>query len=266
MIARTIRSAARLFGVAVLRQSTLDGLLTENQRLRAAVVPHMPAEPPVAQEFAMPGLAGAALQKLLTEHAFHTVLDVGAGAQRHAQVFARHGKAVTAVDFGSSVYHRQKVAMRTGEIAEILGDFNLLQFDTPFDCVWASHVLEHQLDAHQFLRKLVALTKDGGILAITVPPFKHEIVGGHVSFWNAGLLLYRLVLAGCDCAQASCLAYGYNISVIVRKRPIADLDALRLEFDAGDIRKLRRYLPPQIAYTSNALDDPFDGNIVRLNW
>lgn len=266
MITRTIQHAARWLGLAVLRKSTLERLLAENQGLRAGTLVGLPPVPPVAQEFAATGTGTAALEKLLAEYSFHTVLDVGAGAQHHARAFARHGKAVTAVDFGSSVYHRQKPAGQGGEIVEILGDFNQLTFDSTFDCVWASHVLEHQLDVHRFLCKLVGLVREDGLLAVTVPPLKHEIVGGHVSLWNAGLLLYRLVLAGCDCSEARVLAYGYNISVIVRKRTIPDLHALGLEQDAGDIRKLRAFFPPGIAFHSNELDDPFDGNLSRINW
>jgi hypothetical protein len=82
--------------------------------------------------------------------------------------------------------------------------------------VWCSHVLEHQPNAGLFLAKLIRDCRDGGILAITVPPAKTEIVGGHVSLWNAGLLLYRLALTGIDCRDARVKTYGYNVSVIVR--------------------------------------------------
>src|SRR5690606_36120022 len=81
----------------------------------------------------------------------------------------------------------------------------------------------------------------GGVLALTVPPLKSRIVGGHVSLWNAGLLLYNLVLAGFDCSRARILQYGYNISVILTKTP-AELPR-DLSFDRGDLRRLRPFLP-----------------------
>jgi hypothetical protein len=93
-----------------------------------------------------------------------------------------------------------------------------MTFDSRFDCVWASHVLEHQLNVGLFLRKIFEVANEGAAVCVTVPPSQPKILGGHVSFWNAGLLLYNLVHAGFDCRDASVLRYGYDISVIIRKR------------------------------------------------
>ena len=175
-------------------------------------------------------------------------------------MFLRHGKQVTAVDYGQSVYFEQN----RGRIDTIIGDFNEINFDQTYDCLWCSHVLEHQLNPNRFLTKVHRILREGGVLAITVPPLKHEIVGGHVTVWNAGLLMYNLVLAGFDCRLAGILKYGYNISLLVNKttaHPPADL-----AFDRGDIRKLRRFLPSTLAFSHNEVDDPFDGWITRLNW
>lgn len=226
----------------------------------------LPPEPQLAPEFSQVGLSGAALQKLIEEYEFHSVLDIGAGALAHSNVFAQNSKAVTAVDFGTSVYHRHKVSTKAGEIVEVIGDFNKTSFAEKFDCIWASHVLEHQLNVQDFLRKVVDDLREGGVLAISVPPLKHEIVGGHVSLWNAGVLLYRLVLAGMDCSSAKVLSYGYNISVIVVKRSIVDLEKLGLDFDAGDIRRIRPYLPPSLPFRPNQFDDPFDGHLINVRW
>ena len=74
--------------------------------------------------------------------------------------------------------------------------------------------------------------KDDGVLAITVPPGESLVIGGHLTNWNAGILLYNLVLAGFDC---------------------------------GDLRKITPYLP-NVEYRSNDRDDNFKGNIYSLNW
>lgn len=206
-----------------------------------------------------PQFAGLALWRVLLDYDFRTVLDVGGGAGEQAAVFEAFGKHVTSVDYGRSVYFERRHPMR--EV--IVGDFNQLELPQRYDLVWCSHVLEHQLDAHRFLRKLHEATKEGGILALTVPPAKSEIVGGHVSLWNAGLLLYRLVLAGFDCRQARVRRYDYNISVLLEKRSIA---LPELAYDAGDLRRLRPWLPEALPWRPNALDDPFDGDIDRLNW
>ena len=117
-----------------------------------------------------------------------------------------------------------------------------------------------------FLRKVVGCAKEGGILAITVPPYKEEIIGGHVSLWNAGLLLYHLILAGCDCRDAHIKKYGYNISVEVEKKTIDPFEVVT--YDVGDIQRLRKYFPREIEFYDEFLhrDTPFDGNIWELNW
>jgi SAM-dependent methyltransferase len=207
-----------------------------------------------------PQFAGEALWKLLADYDFATVLDVGCGAGEAADVFLAFGKEVTAVDYGRSVYF----ARAPGHLNTRIGDFATMQFETPFDCVWCAHVLEHQRNAGVFIDRLVAATREGGVLAISVPPAKSQIVGGHVSLWNAGLLLYQLVLAGLDCAEAAVASYGYNVSVIVRKRSIT-LPA-DLAWDSGDLRRLRPFLPASLPFEPNELDDPFNGEITRLNW
>lgn len=206
-----------------------------------------------------PQLAGLALWRVLADYDFDTVLDVGGGAGEHAAVFEAFGKHVTSVDYGKSVYFERRDARR----AVIVGDFNTLELPGRYDLVWCSHVLEHQLDPHRFLTRLHAATKEGGVLALTVPPAKNEIVGGHVSLWNPGLLLYRLVLAGFDCRLARVRRYGYNISVLLEKRSIT---LPELAYDCGDLRRLRPFLPAALPFAPHALDDPFDGDFERLAW
>jgi SAM-dependent methyltransferase len=208
---------------------------------------------------AEPQFAGLALWRVLADYDFHTVLDVGGGAGEQAAVFEAFGKHVTSVDYGKSVYFERHHAQRD----VIVGDFNTLELPRRYELVWCSHVLEHQLDPHRFLQRLHAALQEGGVLAVTVPPAKSEIVGGHVSLWNAGLLLYRLVLAGFDCRQARVRRYGYNISVLLEKRSI---ELPELAYDCGDLRRLRAYLPDALTWRSNALDDPFEGEFERLNW
>lgn len=196
--------------------------------------------------------ADMALQKLCEDFEFDTVLDVGSGAGLHADLFKKVGKEVTAVDFGTSIYFKQ----RDDKYEYYQGDFMEIDFGKKFDCVWASHVLEHQPNPGKFIERLIDLTIPGGIIAISVPPLKHDIVGGHLTLWNAGLLLYNLVFAGLDCSSASVRTYGYNISVITRniKRNIVTLD-----YDSGDINKLANYFPMKVG-------EGFDGRIKTLNW
>lgn len=169
----------------------------------------------------------------LIEMDFTTVLDLGSGEGVHAEAFKLAEKKVTTVSLVKP--------------ADYVGDY--LQFNLPqFDCIWASHVLEHQRNVGTFLDKCFNDLKEGGILAITVPPLKPEIVGGHLSLWNAGLLLYNLILAGFDCSNASVMTRGYNISVIVRKVK-ADINGLVMDF--GDIEKIAHYFPLEVKHGFN---------------
>lgn len=171
------------------------------------------------------------------------ILDIGAGREngvRNMAILAGHEYEV--FDFA------------TGKDWEV-GPFKASLHDR-YDGIWMSHVLEHLLDVNHSLLRVGWALKPGGILCITVPPAKPEIVGGHVSLWNAGLLLYRLVLAGFDCSQAAVKTYGYNISVLLRYK-WAELPVLQK--DAGDIEALAHLFPFPVK-------QGFNGNIQTHNW
>jgi SAM-dependent methyltransferase len=182
--------------------------------------------------------AAQAFRTLLEEYPFTSVLDVGAGRCEHALEFARQGKRVTAVD--------HQMRQRTGDAIDFIqADFtdpDCVVWARKFDCVWCSHTLEHQRNVGWLLDCMVQCLPDDGILAITVPPLKHRIVGGHLSLWNMGLLCYNLIMAGLDLRGATTLQEGYDISVIVRKK-MFDRRKLRLFYDNGDISALSPYFP-----------------------
>lgn len=183
----------------------------------------------------------AARNKLLTMD-FTTVLDVGSGDGTHAKAFREAGKQVTTLDIAPP--------------ADIVGDYMRYYPREGFDCLWCAHVLEHQLNVNEFLDKCYWDLKEGGILAVTVPPLKHQIVGGHVTLWNEGLLLYNLILAGFDCSDAMVGVYGYNISLIVRKKRAV---YPKLNYDRGDIEKLAPFFPIEARQN-------FNGQTGNVNW
>ena len=197
--------------------------------------------------------AGETLDKLINDFEFSTVLDVGSGEGKHSDLLENNGKKVTSIDFGKSIYFEKRNQNHTC----IFGDYYSYDFDEQFDAIWASHVLEHQPNPNLFLKKIYKDLKEGGILAITVPPLKHEIVGGHVTLWNAGLLMYQLIMAGFDCSDISIKSYGYNISVLLKKKSISTFPDLT--YDSGDIMKLADFFP-------KGTTEPCDGNIKELNW
>ncbi len=191
------------------------------------------------------------LRYLIKNYKFNTVLDIGSGSGQHAKILRNSGKKVTEIDMGRSIYSKRRKD-------EIFIEANYLdtEFAKGFTAIWICHVLEHQLNVHQFLRKVHNDLKEGGILAITVPPLKNAIVGGHISLWNAGLLLYHLILAGFNCKDVSIKKYGYNITIILQKETIK---LPQLDYDYGDITKLLEYFP-------KGLHEGFNGNITELNW
>jgi SAM-dependent methyltransferase len=191
-----------------------------------------------------------ALEKLLRDYQFQTVLDVGCGTGRHLKRFRQAGKQAVGIDY---------VGLCEGVI---VADYLAHEFAEPFDCLWLSHVLEHQVNVNLFLKKVYRDLKEGGILVVTVPPLKHPIVGGHVTLWNAGLLLYNLVLAGFDCSQARIKQYGYNISLITPKIPAA-IPQAKLRFGDGDLELLRDFFPshPRLVWGQGTR-----GDLQQLRW
>lgn len=181
--------------------------------------------------------ANVGLHRLCTQYTFSTVLDVGAGAGEHAKILHDLGKKVTKLDLGVSVYAQKS---EKDEIESIIADANTVEFKNKFDCVWVSHMLEHQPNVGLFLGRVRSWTREGGIIAVTVPPAKFELVGGHLSLWTPASLLYNLVLAGIDCSDAQLLHYGYNITAIVHNRAVTLPD---LHYDQGDIGRLAAFFP-----------------------
>lgn len=213
-------------------------------------------------------LAEEALKYVINNFEFNTVLDVGCGEGLHSGIFADNGKCVTALDYGKSFYFQNMKA--DSRIKRIIADVSSYECEEQFDLVWCSNVLEHQLNPHNFLCKLHFLVKEKGILAITVPHLSTQdrVQGGHVSVWNAGLLLYHLVLAGFDCSEAHVKSYesnvGISVSVIVEKKTINVLK--KLNYDRGDVRLIKPFLPKDIVFIDAGDDDHFVGDIQCLNW
>lgn len=180
--------------------------------------------------------------RLLRMAEIRTILDVGSGDGEQARAMRHYGRRVTTISLC--------------EPADYVGDFLSWKSMEKFDAVWACHVLEHQTNPGMFLKACRERLNPGGVLAVTVPPAKHEIVGGHVTLWNAGLLLYQLILAGFDCRRARVGTYGYNISVIV---PASSEALPKLEYDYGDIERLAPWFPVLVC-------EGFDGELNDIGW
>lgn len=178
------------------------------------------------------------------------VLDVGSGPEElHANVLRCNDIQVDTCDFHKT--------------ATYYGNFNEVDIPKVYDAVWSSHCLEHQLNVNSYLKKVVSVCRDDGLICVTVPPAKDLIVGGHVSLWNPGLLLYNLVLAGLDCSQAQVKRYGYNISVIVTKQTF---EMPELKFIGTDLGVLRPYFPAELEWVGSEGRPKFSGKLSKIGW
>jgi len=175
------------------------------------------------------------------------VLDVGSGQkEKHAELIRQAGHTVETFDFYDNNTYT--------------GDYNSLEIKKVYDGIWCAHCLEHQLNVQSFLKKIKSNLKEGGWLAITVPPLKHQIVSGHLSLWNAGLLLYNLIIAGFNCEDAKVKTYDYNISIVVKNK---SFESPQLNYNYGDLITLYDYFPKQLERNKKGF---FDGQIKELNW
>ena len=199
---------------------------------------------------------GSKILKILLRKKFTSILDIGPGKLEAVDELIKKNKKVDICEFDDGHYFNNK-KLTTDQVNEcFFGDFNEIEFNKTWDAIWCSHVLEHQLNPNFFLKKINMLLKENGYLAIVVPPRKPIIVGGHVSLWNAGLLLYHLVLAGFDCSEAQVLQYDYNIGIILKKKKI---NLPKIHHDVGDLLILKKYFPFDIS------TDNFNGDIFNLN-
>lgn len=160
------------------------------------------------------------------------VLDLGSGEGIHAQAMKDAGLA--------------PVTLSLIPPADIVADFFAPELETllpPLDAIWASHVLEHQVNPGLFLGRCFDLLPEGGLLAITVPHDRRDLAGGHVIAWNEGLLAYHLVLAGFDCRRASVGLYRRQLSFVLEKTSRPPVNGIIN--DCGDLEKLSPFFPEQ---------------------
>lgn len=169
-----------------------------------------------------------------------SILDVGSGSGFHADLFRDEGFSVIT----------NSLIPPADIIGDFLGDEFLPQLDGAVDGIWASHVLEHQVDPGAFLRRCFAILAEGGVLAITVPHDRRDLAGGHVIAWSEGLLAYHLVLAGFDCSRARVGLYSRQLSFVVRKVSRPPVEGLIN--DKGDLEKLAEFFPWPVRHRGTA--------------
>lgn len=202
-------------------------------------------------------MAQDALEKCCQMSSIKTVLDIGCGKGNHSNIFAEFGKCVTGIDAGFTC------RTDTQKFKFIKGDFETYQFEEKYDLVWCSHVLEHQLNVENFIKKIFSCVKDNGYVCITVPDEMNGwVIEGHVHFWNAGQLMCNIIHCGFSCRHAEVKTYAGNVSVLVPKEPIEKMPA-----DYRMMASTREYYPANMICKKSRFGGVFfDGNIESLNW
>jgi len=157
------------------------------------------------------------------------LLDLGAGAGRHAYGALEQGARVVALDH-SEAEAKDCAAFLTalveeagaGEAGSMVGDALRLPFaDAAFDRVICAEVLEHVPDDRKAMAEIARVLKPGGTAAVTVPRFWPELVcwalsddyhlvpGGHIRIYRLPELRRRLRAAGLRPAGLG-LAHGLH--------------------------------------------------------
>jgi SAM-dependent methyltransferase len=151
------------------------------------------------------------------------ILDMGAGAGRHAFEVFRRGAHIVALDYSladlKDVSGLFAAMADAGEApagtawATCNGDGTMLPFaDDTFDHIICSEVMEHIPDDSAAARELARVLKPGGTLAVTVPTFLPEricwalsdeyhaphVEGGHVRIFTEAELKTRFIAAGLE--------------------------------------------------------------------
>lgn len=157
----------------------------------------------------------------------------------------------------------------------ISADFVTHDFGEPLDAIWCAHVLEHLRNPGEFIDKIRSCLRPGGVLCLSVPPFRQRITVGHVTQWTPGLLLLNLAKAGFDCSDIKIKQQGYNIAAVLVNRDGIENGST---FNPDVPKSLRPYLPAGLSWNASTLHRDqhqpankrtvlrFKGNFRQLNW
>ncbi|WP_226662004.1 glycosyltransferase [Microbulbifer aggregans] len=194
-----------------------------------------------------------------------TIVDIGTGSGLAARRFFEAGWEVTATGFDMHAYHKDGEGLPEG--VRVLPDLDICNMsaieNASMDAVWCAHVLEHVSDTGRALAEIRRILKPDGWLFVAVPPFKHEVVGGHVnSGWNIGTLMYVLADSGFDLSEGRFVRHGYNIFGMAQRGP-GVLTNGKLHRANGDLEALFKAGRFPKGFEAK---QRFNGDLPAVNW
>ncbi len=194
-----------------------------------------------------------------------TVLDIGFGRGQIPYRMKNEGKKVTSIGLELESYGVDLAQIEKDGIKLIEANVENMPFDdNSFDCVIASHILEHVPNMGIALQEIRRVLKKNGYLVLLIPKYDDYICAGHINTgWNIGQLIYVLCLNQYNVRDGHFVEYGYSLCAMVQK----SLDVLpSLRGDRGDIQILEEagLLPFRIKEKNG---DGFDSRqLVAVNW
>ncbi|HSW47123.1 MAG TPA: class I SAM-dependent methyltransferase [Phycisphaerae bacterium] len=202
-----------------------------------------------------------------------SIVDLGAGLGQHTRCLLEHDLRVTAVDHVLTAELADILRQHPGRARFVRSDLATLPLaDGQAEAVWVCHCLEHMNNPLAALREWRRVIRPEGLLAVTVPPYKTEIVGRHVfTGWNVGQLMLTLLRTGFRISDGAFAEIGYNVFALVRR----DDNPSTLEPNDEILCRHADRFPPQIAeeIRGNQRPNPFgetissfEGRIKRLGW
>lgn len=201
---------------------------------------------------------------------FDSVLDIGFGRGSASLFFALNGKQVDAISVGEQWIRQCEPILERVGIQPRYCSLEKYETENRYDAIWMSHILEHTCNPGYLLQKAASLLRPDGWLMICVPPFKHEVVRGHVSVgWNVGTLMYNLLVNGFNIKKGHFIKHGYNVCSFVQKS-----EDLCNRFHGKVAEELKSSIfgkntaacwPPAIVRIMNEFQH-FNGDIRGCNW
>lgn len=196
----------------------------------------------------------------------HTCLDVGFGKGQISYEMKRRGMQVTAIGLEIESYGADLSKAKDEQINIIEADVTNMPFaGQSFDCVIASHILEHVPNMGLALQEIRRVVDDDGWFLLFIPRWTEFVCAGHINTgWNLGQLIYVLCVNGFDVKNGNFIEYGYSLCAFVKK---SRLELPPLRGDRGDIEILSRngFLPFKVSNQYN--NDGYNGGkIIAVNW